>query len=231
MNNTNRALNRLGIALLGVVLLVLGAGVAVAAAVPSLFSGWADASGTTRRWIGEQLAATRISGTPHSWILVGVGVLALVVLVLLVAFALRQGKGRSRELVREDSSDGGTARGTAVVQSAVAEQIIGAALADDPRIVASSVSTYRVQGVNVLKVSVSARRGASPRDIRSTIDAVVAHWDALLGRELPVLITINSGWATRFAKETRTASVDASGVSATPVSPAAAVVSSTPTAP
>ena len=130
----------------------------------------------------------------------------LILIVLLVVFAFRQGQGHARALVTEKVSpntEQSVTGGTIVVEGKVAEQAIGQALDSHPEIVSSSVSTYLVAKTPALRITTQVRRGASPQVVRAYIDETVAAWDTLLGKEVPVLIQINGGFATRTAKASR----------------------------
>lgn len=175
MNATNRALNRAGILIVGLVLLVVGAAVAVVAAVPSWLQGWQDGAATLAVPFDPAETATLA-------IVVAACVLAI---VLLAVFVVRQGRGHTRTLVRRGGSSG-----EVVVDAKVAATLIEAALENHPAIESVSVSGYRVRRTPALKIALSVRRGSSPTDVRDAVDGVVARWDALLGSEVPVLVTI-----------------------------------------
>jgi uncharacterized membrane protein len=206
MNDTNRALNRALIAVVGIVLIAVGGVVAAASIVPAIADGWRDGSDAAGGWIGDLLANTGMAGGDHSWMLVAIVAAAALVVVLLLVFALRQGRGHTRTLVSrgEDrkSKSGDADAGYVRVDAAVARQLIEEALSGHPGIVSSSVSAYRVRSVPALKVAVTVRRGVSPADVREYVDGVVARWDELLGEETPVLVTIGSGLVARMARTT-----------------------------
>ena len=206
MNNTNRALNRLGLLVLGLVLLVVGSAAALATANPDWFEGWQSFATTVDTRSDDVVAATTIDGLEQSWLLIAIPVVCLILIVLLLVFAFRQGQGHARALVVEkiapDTANTSTG-GTIVVEGKVAEQAIGQALDSHPEIVSSSVSTYLVAKTPALRITTQVRRGASPQVVRAYIDETVAAWDTLLGKEVPVLIQINGGFATRTAKASR----------------------------
>lgn len=175
MNATNRALNRAGILIVGLVLLLVGTGVVVAAAVPRWLQGWQD---------GVEAFAVPFDPADAGTLAIVLAACVLVI-VLLAVFVLRQGRGHTRTLVRRGGSSG-----EVVVDAKVAATLIEAALEDHPAIESVSVSGYRVRRTPALKIALSVRRGSSPTDVRDAVDGVVARWDALLGSEVPVLVTI-----------------------------------------
>jgi hypothetical protein len=93
--------------------------------------------------------------------------------------------------------------GTIIIDSVVAERAIQDALDGRPEFISSRVSTYRVRDTPVLKISVTCRRGVSPRDVTNIIENTLTAFDALLGREIPTLIQISGGFRARISRSTR----------------------------
>ncbi|CAN5240978.1 hypothetical protein BH09ACT6_BH09ACT6_13240 [soil metagenome] len=214
MNNTNRGLNRLGIALFGLVLLIAGAALAVVAAVPDILRTVQNSAADIDRTTSDAFADTPLTGigssatdAGHSWILLVIIALAIVLIVLLLIAIFRQGHGRTGRLLSRSSGTGtspkGNDGGSIIVDSAVAEKSITAALKHYPGIASAGVATYSVKGVPTLSISVSARRGVSPRDIRDHVHTVVQRWDETLGEVTPVLLRINGGFVSRTSKAVR----------------------------
>jgi hypothetical protein len=201
MTSTNRALNRLLVILVGLVLLVVGAAVAVGAVLPGVQSTVARAASDAEAPVGDALSG----GQP--WILWVVAAAALALILLLLWFALRQGHGRTGTLLRrapgaDASSPTG---GTLVIDAKVAEQMLEEALGHDPAIVSVDVSAFEVRRGTVLRITAVARRGVSPVQVRRTIDETVARWDAVLGTEVPVVIQITGGLRSSMSSGTRLA--------------------------
>ncbi|ALE04492.1 hypothetical protein AL755_02105 (plasmid) [Arthrobacter sp. ERGS1:01] len=210
MNGTRRGLNRTLLGVFGLVLIGLG-GLAVLAGSNQDFAKSWTRNGT-ELWasIQQQLAAARIPGQGYSWWTVAVLGLALVAAILLVCWIASQGGGRTNQLARHDgdpgtSTAGTTTAGTTTVETAVAGQAIKAALAGNSQVLATTVQSWRVRGGNGLKISLQARKGASPRELTAVLDDLVEGLDVLLGEEIPVLIRIRAGTRTRFARTERVA--------------------------
>ncbi|MFB2600238.1 hypothetical protein ACEXQE_20805 [Herbiconiux sp. P17] len=199
MNDTNRVLNRLLILACGVLLLVVGGGAAAAVLVPAVREGWADASGGVMRQVSTWLQQTPLGDTGVSWVLPAVLVLLVVAVILLVVFITRQGRGHTGNAVTERTSE----HGTSIIDSAVAEHALQDALAGRAEFVASRVSTYRVRRTPVLKVSVTCRRGVSPKAAATIVEDRLHALDELLGRELPALIQVSGGFRARVTRTTR----------------------------
>jgi len=199
MNNTNRGLNRTLIMVVGLVLLAAGALVLALSFVPAFGERWSDTAPQVSSSVSGVLVDTPLGDTGSSWLWIGVIVVLLVVAALLVAFIARQGRGHTRRLLTQPSTD----NGSTVVESAVAEQLMTQSLADRPELVSSHVSTYRVRGASVLKISVTCRRGVSPTDVTTIINQRLRALDGLVGTEVPALIQISGGFRARTTKSTR----------------------------
>ncbi|MCY1693010.1 hypothetical protein [Curtobacterium sp. SL109] len=199
MNTTNRGLNRAIIFIIGLLLLIIGAATIVLAVVPSVTSAWKSNAPTVSKNVDGAFAAAPLLTTGASWLAVAALALLLLLVILLLVFIIRQGNGHTSELF----SDQTTEHGSTIVKSTVAKDALEQALADRDDIVAANVSTYDVNGTNVLKVSATARRGVSPKDVANTIESALTALDLLLGFQVPALIQISGGLRARAAKTTR----------------------------
>ena len=200
MNNTNRVVNRVLVAVIGVLCLALGAAlvgiVSIGAIRDPYVENARDVHGVVTGWLKPTTVAQ--TSIPWGWILV-LAVIAVVVIVMIV-FVVRQGHGHHGTLLREETSP----TGTTVIDSSVAESAVQQDIDGNTDFLASRVSTYRVRGVSVLKVSVTCRRGVSPRSAVTVVQRSLTGLDALLGREIPALIQVSGGFRARVAPRTRT---------------------------
>jgi hypothetical protein len=201
MTSTNRALNRLLVILVGLVLLVAGAAVAVGAVLPDVRSAVAGAASDAKGPAGDALSG----GQP--WILWVVAAASLVLILVLAWFALRQGHGRTGTLLRRAPGDGADSPtgGSLVVDAKVAEQMLEEALGHDSSIVSIDVTAFEVKRETVLRITAVARRGVSPVVVRRSVDDAVARWDRVLGTEVPVVVQITGGLRSSMSSETRLA--------------------------
>ncbi|WP_043675407.1 hypothetical protein [Clavibacter michiganensis] len=201
MTSTNRALNRLLVIVVGLVLLVVGAAVATGAALPDVQSTVSGAASDARGPVEDALSG----GQP--WILWVVAAAALVLILVLAWFALRQGHGRTGTLLRRAPGDGAGSPtgGSLVIDAKVAEQMLEETLGHDASIVSIDVSAFEVKRSTVLRITAVARRGVSPMQVRRTVDEAVARWDAVLGTEVPVVIQITGGLRSSMSSGTRLA--------------------------
>lgn len=199
MNSTNRALNRLLLLVVGLLLVAVGAAAATAVLLPAVRDGWKASADPIRDQVGTWLQSTPLGDTGVSWIMPAVLVVIVLAVVLLVVFALRQGHGRTGTVVDETVGE----HGQTVISSKVAEDAIQDALSARPEFVTSHVSTYRVKRTPTLKVSVTCRRGVSPADASAIVESSLRALDQLLGRELPALVQISGGFRARVSGSTR----------------------------
>lgn len=200
MNNTNRVLNRTLTVLIGLLALLVGAALVAIAVVPGIRENYRSTAPGVRDDITGWLKSTPLgsTGTSWGWILV-LAALALIVVLLLV-FIFRQGHGHHSIIYREQTS----VAGTTVIDANVAEQLIQHDLDNHSEFVASRVSTYQVKRDPVLKISVTCRRGVSPRDVVTIVESSLGALDEVLGSQIPALIQISGGFRARVASSTRT---------------------------
>jgi len=199
MNNTNRALNRAVVILVGLLALLVGAALLAIETIPAVRDGFRTTAPTIHGNLTGWFKTIPLfdTGTSWGWILI-LAALVLIVVLLLV-FIFRQGHGHHDIVLREDNTPGGAT----VIDSDVAQQAIRHDLQGCPELLASRVSTYRVRGISVLKVSVTCRRGVSPRQVAQLIVNTLTALDALLGRQVPALIQISGGFRARVSHRTR----------------------------
>jgi hypothetical protein len=200
MNATNRGLNRTLTVILGLIAFAVGAALVAVVAAPAIRGAYGDNASTVHGAVTGWFRSTMIPGTGTSWGWVAVlAVLALIV-VLLVIFIARQGHGHHDVVFREGTS----AAGSTIIDAAVAQEAIQHDLDGREEFIGSHVSTYRVRKTPVLKISVTCRRGVSPREVTETIEGSLRALDRLLGVEIPALIQISGGFRARMLSATRT---------------------------
>lgn len=199
MNSTNRAANRLLILVVGLLLLVVGAAAAAAVLVPVVRDGWKAVAGDVNTRVADALQATPLGDTGVSWIMPAVLVLLVIAVIVLLVFILRQGRGHTRTVLSERTSE----HGRTVVEASLAQNTLEDAISARPEFVASHVSAYRVRRTPVLKIAVTCRRGVSPKDAADIVDDAVRALDELLGRPLPALVQISGGFRARVGSSTR----------------------------
>lgn len=199
MNSTNRGLNRLLIVALGLVLLVVGAAAAVGAWLPGAKDTWTPIADSVNTQVTGWLQQTPLADTGSSWILIALVAVLVIGIILLLAFSFRQGNGRTGTIVSDRTAD----TGRTIVDVSVARDALSDALGARDEFLSTSVSAYDVRRTPVLKVSATCRRGVSPRDATAIVEQNLEALDALLGREIPVLLQLSGGFRARVQQSTR----------------------------
>jgi hypothetical protein len=184
MTRSNRPLNRLLLLVLGVVALAAAA----ALALPLL-------PGTLAGVRMPQLTLGRPGQLALQLMVVG----CVVVIALAIAWIVTRGRGRTVSAIGGERADGVT------VDVRVVEQLLRDALDGDPDLLGTSVTGFRVRGRSVLRVRLSARRGAELRRLLDALGRAVADLDVALGVELPILVHVTSGLRASIAHEQRVA--------------------------
>ncbi len=209
MNSTNRALNRIFLIGIGIVLLACGLAAIAVTTLPDLAGFWRQNTpsiGTSvlQAWqVGVAFA-----GIPHvPWLLLAVPAGAVILIVLLLVFVFAQGRGHTSRLVDGmplPATSTGERPGSLTVDLAVATDVVQHALADRPDTAAVSVAAYRVKGRPTLKLTVTPRRGVSPARVLAAVEAAAEEWDGLLGTRVPTFVHLNGGVRAALARSART---------------------------
>lgn len=201
MNSTPTLLNRILIAVLGLMLLAVGALLMLLAAVPAVASWWHAWSAGAWSRVNEAFNATRFPGRTESWLWILVALALLVLIGLMVAWVAQQGKGRANLLAME--YDPGDVPGDVRIGGGVAEQALKHALANRPDLAGATVATYDVKGTPALKVRLLPRQGVAPHLLADEVTTLVAALETVVGKNIPVLIHIGAGARTRFSRAER----------------------------
>jgi hypothetical protein len=177
MTRSNRLLNRLFVAIVGLALVAIGAWEANRV-YPVVAIVELDASTSAVLWM---IAAT-----------------CLVVAVLSIAWIVSRGRGHSRAVVSRTDDTGETS-----INARVAADFI----ADDLKLVADVVSVasraYRIKGSIALELTVTTRRAADVRHVVDSVRRAVEELDDVLEERIPVLLHVASGVRANFAREQR----------------------------
>lgn len=201
MNRTPRALNRILLGLLGLILIGVGGGLLWISLDANAAARWQSFAPDALNRLQEFGAETALPGQSQSWIWVLLALAMVVLIVLLSLWAAAQGRGRTGTLVSDYDDDG--APGRIAISGAVAEQALRSALQEDPEVAAAAVSTYDVRGSSALRIRITPRQGAAPHLIAADATRLVEALDVALGRETPVLISIDGGRRLRFSRDDR----------------------------
>ncbi|EMY33715.1 hypothetical protein D477_013350 [Arthrobacter crystallopoietes BAB-32] len=201
MNQTPRGLNRLLLAVIGLVLLATGVLALGLAAFPGLAGWWRRTTQGAGTAVENLLAATTLPGQRDSWLWIVLALLMLLVVLAMITWIAQQGKGRAGTLAADDVDDGGP--GMVSLSGAAAEQALKAALAEREDILHVTVATYEYRGTPGLKVRVLPRKGVAPQDLAEDISAQVEALDLVLGRRIPVVVSIGASARSRLGRGDR----------------------------
>ena len=201
MNSTPSLLNRILLTVLGLKLLAIGVLLVLLATVPAVAFWWQSWSPGIWNGMNQAFNATRFPGRRESWLWIVVALVLLLLIGLMVAWIAQQGKGRSNLLAAE--YDPGEVPGDVRIGGGVAEQALKQALAGRPDLAGASVTTYDVKGFPALKVRLLPRQGVAPHLLADEVHGLVAALEAVVGKDIPVLIHIGAGARTRFGRAER----------------------------
>lgn len=201
MNETPRALNRVLLTLVGLLLIAVGATAVALAAVPALAGTWHALTRRAGAAIEDVLAATTLLGQRDSWLWIVLALVMLVLIVLMIAWVAQQGKGRASTLAADYNDDGGP--GTVELGAAVAEQALKTALLEHEEILHATVATYEFRGTPGLRIRVLPRKGVPPYLVAEQVSDLVEALDLVIGRETPVVISIGTSARARLGRTER----------------------------
>ena len=199
MNRTNRVMNRALLAISGLVLLAAGALAAGAGLLPGIRDRWgATGAGLLATW--HALLPTAPAPEPlGSWWALAVPALALIGAAASIFWLTRQGGGRTRTAaLAQDAELGDTSVDISYLAAAVEDALDG-----NRAVVGTSLTAWRARtnrdGGTALRLTLQARKGASPRQVADLAEDLVEAMDGLLGHQPTVLVRIGSGTRTRLA--------------------------------
>lgn len=202
MNSTNRVLNRILLFVGGLVLIAGGAAVLLWALRPTWAEGWIESARSHATTIVTDLraATSPMPGVGDVPIAVLVALLvAMLLIVLLLMFVFSRGGGASHDVAVESSPTGSTKVDRNVVDAVLTEPL--AARAD---VLSARTSVYEVKGEHTVRLALTVRQGAILADVLTAAERAVAEWDALLGKETPLLIHLTDrSWADRLRSSAR----------------------------
>lgn len=212
MNTTPRLLNRLVLAIVGLLALTAGSAGLALLVLPSAASWWRDAAPRIAEAIDGLRSRTTLEGQSDTWLWIVLAAVLLVLIVLLCLWIAAQGRGRTGLFAAlggerggrlSPGGDGGVTPGAVTMTAAAAEQALKAALLERPDLAGASVSTWQVRGAPGLRVRVFPRKGAPPYAVADEVSRLVEALDVVTGYRAPVLISIGSGARVRFTRADR----------------------------
>ena len=177
MTRSNRFLNRILLALLGLTLLTAAAYIA------------------NREYAVIEVAEIPTPTITGLWVAAAV---ALVVVVLALLWIFSRGGGRTRTVIRRESEEGAASIETRVVSDLVAEDLDRL-----PDVLDVKAAAFTVRGTTALELRVTTRSGADLRIVVDSVERAVARLDDVLETRIPVLLHVASGVRAGFARQQR----------------------------
>lgn len=201
MNNTNRALNRTLLLIIGLLFLALGAlGIAIMS-WPTAADIWTSAGDGARSWLDQAIAASAIAGGALSWIGIGAVAAIVIVIVLLVVALISIAGRRSKTAFRSTGAQNPLGRVT-VTESFVSDAVKNS-LATRDEILSAQVTANDIRKQPVLHVSVTPRQNTDPRELVDHVDRLLTNLATLTGRETETYVSIHTGLRARLAHDQR----------------------------
>lgn len=202
MNNTNRALNRILLLLIGIVSLLLGAAAVAVIVWPEAAEFWTRAGKAIGAWIEQAIEATMIGGTTLSWLTLAVLALILLLVILLIVALVRTiGGSRSHMVFRSNGQENPLGRLT--IEEGFVSDALKYSLGQRSEILFSNVTANDIRNQPVMHVSVTPRQNTSPRHVTEDVDQLVINLAAMTGRDVPTFISIHSGFRAKLARDQR----------------------------
>ncbi|MDR6638402.1 hypothetical protein [Paenarthrobacter nitroguajacolicus] len=199
MRRTNRALNRMLLAILGIILVGAGAALIAAGTLPGVADAWAGIGANLTDQIRNLASTAPLPEPARTWWLIAGIVVLLLGAGLSTAWLASQGGGRTPRLAeKSEGADGRTVVDVGLISAAVQE-----ALSGNRNVLATSVSAWESRRGTALRLRMEARHGSSPRELADTAEQLVRQIDSWLGHPLPVLVRITSGARTRTSGSQR----------------------------
>ncbi|WEK62279.1 MAG: hypothetical protein P0Y60_05865 [Candidatus Microbacterium colombiense] len=201
MNNTNRALNRVLLLIIGLLFLGLGAiGIAIMS-WPTAADTWKSAGKDAQSWLDQAFAATQIAGGQITWIAVG-GVAAIVVVIVLLIIALTSvARRRTHTVFRSSGAQNPLGRVT-VTESFVSDAVKNSLDTRD-EILSTQVTANDIRREPVLHVSITPRQNTDPRVLIDHVDRLLTNLATLTGRDTETYISVHTGLRARLAHDQR----------------------------
>ncbi|SIR76635.1 hypothetical protein [Microbacterium sp. RURRCA19A] len=190
MRNTNRALNRILLFVVGVVLLALGALLIAVVALPGVADVWSQTADGVRSW-AEGI------GQPS----LGIGAVAALAVVVLVLILVAVGAVRGRHRVPLQSTGAESDAGRITITDGFASAALKNSLDERDEILVSRIASNEVRKETVLHVSVTPRQNTSPRQIAEYVDTLVANLATLTGQQFRTYISVHSSLRAKLAHD------------------------------
>ncbi|MEH0111249.1 hypothetical protein V6N00_16165 [Tersicoccus sp. MR15.9] len=201
MRRTPRGLNRVLLALVGLVLVAVGLLVAVVGFSADASQRWLVVAHQSWDGLVGLVRSAPIPGGQASWVSLIVLVLLVAAMIFMLVWIFSQGGGRTNQMAigfHDGDLPGRTRIRTSLVADAVEQ-----AVEHDEQVLSSQVSSWRVGHGDGLNIRLQVRKGVWLSDTLRTARDLVTGLDRLTGTRVPVLIRISSGARARLSRTER----------------------------
>ncbi|GAA4678572.1 hypothetical protein [Frondihabitans cladoniiphilus] len=200
MTTSNRFLNRLFLAVTGLIVLAVGVFLVLVALPGNVLLSWTKSA---RGQVATSLRDTPLTGfgaTGGSWLTGLLAVLCLVVVIVALVAIFTRGRGRIDRILESDDTSG-----RIEISSRFAETAIVDALSDRRDVTSVAVTAYRLKKAPALKVRLRVTAGSSPKPVIEAASGVVQGLDRVLGEDklIPVLLEVVGASAVRPGADSR----------------------------
>lgn len=179
MTRTNRLVNRMILALVGLLSLAFAAAVALP---------YVETLGVSSQVITSLgITLPDVSQPVVLWSIAGG---AVVIVLLALTWILTRGRGRTSTAL---SVEGATVDASAV------QSVLRTRLAGSPDVVVVSASAHERRGGPVVLVRVQARPGPDLGALRSAVRDAIDHLDRVIGAPVPLVVHLTSGVRSTWA--------------------------------
>ncbi|OKL46644.1 hypothetical protein BSR29_07455 [Boudabousia liubingyangii] len=196
MRHYPRAWNRILAFFTGLLMLVIGVGLALTQLWPAFNTQWEKYGTQGLDLLKEGLDHSRIPGSELSWIHVGVFALLIIAIIVSLATIFGQSGGKTKHTLSFSSpaldGSGGTSGSTTLTTKFI-EQYVQDKLQSEPTINSVNVSSWMVKRKNGLLLRVRLNTGASPAAAYRRIDMLTKDLDRLLGQSIPLMVRLSQG--------------------------------------
>lgn len=203
MNDTNRALNRTFIFVVGLIFVVVGAAAGALPFWPWWATQWEEAGRLTVSTVTDALTASPVPGTDFSWWLLAAVAVLLVIVILMVLIIASVGGGGSREIYRRSISRQDSSSDRLLIDTTFAAEALKHSLDKRPDLVGSTVGAFTVKNQPVLHLGVTPRQGVSPRLIAQEADLLLTNLATVVGDAPATCLTIHSGLRAKLGHDQR----------------------------
>ena len=198
MRHLPRALNRILLFLLGLILLAIGVAVASLPFLPQLREIWTEYGNIGWEWYMTNANRFRINDQV-SWFGVAWLAIAAVIIILMLVWIFKQGGGRTDEVASLESE---SSAGRVTAEVSFVNEVLQQSLSDNRLIASISTTAWQVKRQPGIKIKVITAKGADAGEIHDAVTAAIARMDSVFGQAVPVLVHITTGWIQKTPART-----------------------------